>query len=95
MPPRASISLKAFNEVSRVEVSFSALCDVIPKKKIASELGMYIHNGIHPGRARNTEFSLFILSFKGTECVCCHDCVKSSYVLPVKGVYRFILCVHA
>ena len=76
-------------------MSFSTLCDVIPKKKIASKLGMYIHNGIHPGRARNTEFSLFILSFKGTECVCCHDCVKSSYVLPVKGVYRFILCVHA
>lgn len=39
LPPRASISLKAFNENSRVEVLFPTSCDFIPKKRTANELG--------------------------------------------------------
>ena len=68
MPPRVSISLKAFNEISRVEVSFPALCDIIPKKRIAKELGMY---NVEEQEYRN----YFVYSSVQVQCVSVCVCV--------------------
>lgn len=95
MPPGASISLKAFNENCRLEVSFPTLCDFVPKNRIANELG-HVYTWYSPWRSKNTELILFILSCLRRVCVCVSTIAFSVHtLLPIKRAYKFFLRVHA
>lgn len=89
LPPGASISLKAFNENSRVTVSLPALCDFIAKKRIADEWG-WVDTWCSPWGRKNTELTLFILAFK-----CCSNCIRCAKPLPLKGMCGCTLGVRA